>query len=65
MLSKHDLVPNRTYSFIVNVQPNFFTTAVSVRVEHVDRIVPVACRLAVVVKHPIELVVHRLRRFLL
>jgi hypothetical protein len=63
MLSKHVIVPHRAHSFIVNVQPNFFTTAVSVRVEHVGRIVPASRRLAVVIKHPIELVVHRLRRF--
>jgi hypothetical protein len=62
MFSKH-IVPHRTNNFIINVQPNVFTTAVSVPVEHVDRIVPASCRLAVVVKHPIELVVHRLRRF--
>ena len=63
MLPKHLLVPHRAHSFIVNVQPSFPTTAVSVRVEHVDRIVPVACRLAAVVEHAIELVVHWLRRF--
>jgi hypothetical protein len=33
------------------------------RLEHVDSIVSVACGLAVVVKHPMKFVVHRLRRF--
>jgi hypothetical protein len=63
MAPKHVLVPHRAHSFIVNVQPISSTAAVSVRVEHVDRIVSAACGLAVVVKHPIKLVVHRLRIF--
>jgi hypothetical protein len=45
------------------MQPSFLTTAVSVLVEHVDSIVSAAYRLAVVVKHPIQLVVYWLRRF--
>jgi hypothetical protein len=63
MASKDVLVPHRTHSFIVNVQPSFRIIAVSVRVEHIDRIVPAICRLAVVVKNPIQLVMHRFRRF--
>jgi hypothetical protein len=47
------LVPHRTHSFVVNVQPSFPTTTVVVRVQHVDRIVPAACGLTVLVKHPI------------
>jgi hypothetical protein len=49
MAPKHVLVPHRANNFIVNVKPNFPATAVSVRVEHVDRIVPAARELAVVV----------------
>ena len=60
---KHVLVPHRAHSFIVNVQPNFPATAISARVQHVDCIVPACCRLAMMVKHPIELVAHRLRKF--
>jgi hypothetical protein len=60
---KHVLVSHRLHRFIVNVQPTFPTTAVSVRVEHVDRIVPTTCGLAVVIEHPIQLVVDLLRRF--
>jgi hypothetical protein len=63
MAPKYVLFPHCAHSFIVNVQPNFLTTAVSVQVEHVDRIVPTASRLAVVVKYPIELVMHWLHRF--
>jgi hypothetical protein len=61
-IAKHILGPHSAHSFIVNVQPSFLTT-VSVWVEHIDRIVPGAWGLAVVVKHPIQHVVHRLRRF--
>jgi hypothetical protein len=63
MVPKHVLAPHRAHSFIIDVQPTLPTTAVSVRVEHIDRIMPTACRLAMVVKHPIKLVVYRLRRF--
>jgi hypothetical protein len=63
MPPKHFLMPHHAHSFIVNVQPSFSTTTAPVRVEHVDRIVPAACGLAAMVKHPIELVVHRLHRF--
>jgi hypothetical protein len=63
MRPKHVLMPHRPHSFVVNVQPTFPTTTVFVRVEHIDCIVPAAGRLAVVVKHPIKLVVCRLRRF--
>ena len=56
-------VLHSAYSFIVNMQPSFPTTAVSVRVQHVDRIVSTACGLAVVVEHPIQLVVRRLHKF--
>ena len=61
------MVPRRVimlHRFIVNVQPSFPTTTVSIWMEHVDRIMPTAYGFAVVVKHPIELVVRsRLRRF--
>jgi hypothetical protein len=61
MAPKHVLMPHLLHSFIINVQPTFPTVAVSVRVEHVDRIVSAVCGLAVVVKYPIQLVVSRLR----
>lgn len=58
---KHLLVLHSAHSFMANVQPCF------VRVEHIDRIVPaarrLALRLAAVVKYTIELVVHWFRRF--
>ena len=60
---KHVLVPHRAHSFIVNVQPSFRTTAVSVLVEHVNRIVPADDGVAMMVKYPIEPVVCWLRRF--
>ena len=59
---KHVFVPHHAHSFIIDVQPTFPTTAVFVWVKHVDRIVSAACGLPVVIKHPIQLVVHRLRR---
>ena len=63
MRAKHVLVPHRPHRFIVKVQPTLPTTAVFDRVEHINRIVPATCGLAVVVKHPIKLVVCRLGRF--
>jgi hypothetical protein len=63
MAPKHVLVPHYTHSLIVNAQPGFPTSAVSVRVEHVNRIVPATRGLAVVVKHPMKLIVNRLSRF--
>jgi hypothetical protein len=63
MAPKHVLVPHRAHSFIVDVQPRFHTATVSILVEHVDRIVTAAWGLAVVVKHPMKLIVHGLRRF--
>ena len=54
MAPKHIIVPHRAHSFIVNVQPTFPTTAVSVWVKHVDHIVSAACGLAVVVKNTME-----------
>ena len=63
MIPKHVLVPHCVHSFIVNVNPSFPATTVSVRVQHVDCIVPACCRLAMMVKYPIELVLHRFRRF--
>jgi len=63
MASKYVLVLHCDHTFIVNVEPSFLTTAASVRVEHVDGVAPAACGLAVVVKHSIQLVVHRLCRF--
>ena len=62
MASKQVLVPHHAYSSVVNSQPSFPTTAVSVWVEHVDRIVTAACGVAVVVKHRIKLVVRWPRR---
>ena len=62
MATKHVLVPHCAHSFTINVQPTFPTIAVSVLMEHVDRIVSVACGLAVVVKHTIQLVARRLCR---
>jgi hypothetical protein len=61
MAPEHVLVPHRTYGIIINMQPSFIT--VSALVEHIDSIVPAACGLAVVVKHPTELIVRRIRRF--
>ena len=58
MAPKYVLVSHRTYSVIINMQPSF-----AALVEHVDGIVSAACGLAVVVKHPTELIVRRLRRF--
>lgn len=52
---------HRAHGFIVNVQPSFSTAAVSV--QHVNRIVSVACGLAVVVKHPIKIVARWICRF--
>jgi hypothetical protein len=59
---KYVILPHRVHNFVVNVQPSFLTIGVSSRVEHVDRIVLAARGLAMVVKHPMELVVRRLRR---
>ena len=63
MIPKHILVLHRAHGFIIDVQPSFTAIAVSVPVEHVDRIVPAACGLAVVVKHPMKFIENRLRRF--
>jgi hypothetical protein len=63
MPPKHFFVPHHAHSFIVNVQPSFPTIAAFIPVEDVDRIMSACCGLAVVVKHPIELVIRRLRRF--
>jgi hypothetical protein len=60
---KYVLLPHRAQSFIVDAQPTIPTAAVFVRVEHVDRIVPAACRSTMVVKYPIQLVVYRLCGF--
>jgi hypothetical protein len=62
MAPEYILMPHHAHSFIVNVQPAFPTTAVSVRVEHVDSIVSAASGLAVVEKHAIQLVSRRLHR---
>jgi hypothetical protein len=64
MRPKHVLVPHRPHSFVVDVQPSFPTTTVFILEEHIDRIISAARGLAVVVKHPMKLVTHRLRRFL-
>jgi hypothetical protein len=63
LASKYIVVTQRAHNSVVNVQPSPLSIAVSVLVEYVDRIVPAACGFAVVVKHPIELVVHLLHRF--
>jgi hypothetical protein len=55
MAPKHVLVLHRPHNFIVNVQPSFLTTAVSVRMGDVDRIMPAACGFSLV-KHPTKLV---------
>ena len=62
MAPKHGLVSHFPHSFIVNMQPSLPPSAVSVLLEHIDSIVPITGRLAVVVKHTMKLVVHRLRR---
>jgi hypothetical protein len=59
MAPKHIFVRHHIYNFIVNVQPSVPTTAVCVRVEQVDRIVSAVCGIAVVIKHSMELIVHR------
>ena len=61
MSSKHVLIPHRTHTFIVDVQPTLSTATVCVRVEHVNRIMPSTCRPAVVVEHSIERVLCRQR----
>jgi hypothetical protein len=60
---KHVLVPHHAYSFFANAQPIFSATAVSIRVKYINRIVPATCGLAVVVDHPIQLVVCPLHGF--
>ena len=60
---KHVLVSHHAHSVVVNVQPNFCITAVSILVKNVDRIVSAACRLAVMIEYTMKLVLHRLRRF--
>ena len=63
MATKHILMSYCTHCSIVDVQPSVPTTALSVRVEHVDSIVPTATGgLAAVVEHPIELVTWGLHR---
>jgi hypothetical protein len=49
MVPKHILVPDGAHGFIVNVQPNFPTIVISILMKHVDRIVPAACGLSVVI----------------
>ena len=63
------LVPYRTHCLVIDVQPSFSTSiaatapraAITVRVEHIKRIVSAACRHAMVVEHPIERVARGLR----
>lgn len=62
------LVPHRTHSLIVDVQPSFATivaaaprAAVTVRVENIERIMSATCRHAMVVEHTIERVARGLR----
>jgi hypothetical protein len=56
MLPEHILMSHQAHCFIIDVQPTFPCVAVSVRVKNVDRIVPAACRFAVMIEHSIELV---------
>ena len=49
--SRRPHVPSGSlHCFIIDVQPNFPCVAVSGRVKNIDRIVPVACRFAVMVE---------------
>ena len=64
---KHVLVPHRAHRFIIDVQPGFaaatataLRAAISVRVQHIERIVPAACGHAMMVEHAIERVARRL-----
>ena len=63
MTPKHVLVSHRAHGFIINMEPIFPNTAVTIPAEHVDSIMPVFCGLAEVVEHTKEFVVRRLRRF--
>ena len=60
MLPEHVLMLHQAHRFIINVQPNFTCATVSVRLKNVDRIVPTTRRLAVMVKHPTECIMHRI-----
>jgi hypothetical protein len=62
MPPKDVLVPCSTHSLVINVQPTFPTTALSVLVKNVDRIVPTT-RPTTMIEHPMELVVRRLHGF--
>ena len=64
MLPEHVLVSHRAHGFIIDVQPNFPCVAVSILVKNIDRIVPAACRFAVMVEDSIELVTRWLCRSL-
>jgi hypothetical protein len=57
MLPEHVLVLHRAHCFIIDVQPDFPCVAVTVRAKDVHRIVPAACRFAVMVEDSIELVI--------
>jgi hypothetical protein len=50
---KHVLVSHRANSFTIDVQPTSHSTAVSAPVEHVDRIVPAARGVAMMIEHTI------------
>jgi hypothetical protein len=56
MLPEHVLISHPGHCFIIDVQPNFPCAAVSVWAKNIHRIVPAACRFAVMVENPIELV---------
>ena len=56
---EHVLVSHPGHCFIINVQPNFRCVATPVRGKNIHRIVPAACRFAVMVKHSMELVMWR------
>jgi hypothetical protein len=56
MLPEHVLMSHPGHYFIIDVQPIFPCVTVSVRVKDIDRIVPAACRITVMVENSIELV---------
>jgi hypothetical protein len=62
MTPRHALVLHRAHSFIFKVQPSITTDPVSIRIKHFGCIRPAEWRHAVVAKHPMKLVVHRIAR---
>jgi hypothetical protein len=57
MLPEYILISHPGHCFIVDVQPNIPCAAVFVRANDIHRIVPAACRFAVMVEDSIELVI--------